>query len=91
MNDKEAEQIAGKVFELIAARDALEHPRCQCPAGNERHFKHHQLLDQFVEILDRLVEIKWSVLKYLAILGAGALLLVIGLGLSVRLGWLVKP
>ena len=59
-------------------------PRCSCPVGNIRHFKHHQLADEMIDFFARLKEVRWFAFKALVIAGMFMLLGIFGVGLLAK-------
>lgn len=75
--------------EIIAQGAAPGGHACQCPVGNDRHYRHHELMDEIVDFFARFKDMRWGVAKLLA----GALVFcclgIFGLGLVLKLrAWL---
>jgi hypothetical protein len=81
LSSADHEAIAGKVAEQIFLRDQLHHPRCNCPVGNERHDKHHQLIDELIDFFDRFKSLRWGVARAVLTILVVSLLGMAGLGM----------
>lgn len=87
MSDRELEQIIARAArkaaeEAVAAVKSEECGRCALcidPDFAVRHEKHHQAVDEFLEVMRRINEAKWTSFK--------AVLSTIGVGLVLAFLW----
>jgi hypothetical protein len=71
--------IAEKVAELVALQS--RQPTCACLVSNERHERHHELIDELIDFFDRFRTLRWGVARAVATVLVLAMVGVFSVGL----------